>query len=72
MQQTLLRRGCERLRDTLAACPDLPAGEVFVLRMGMIAITAMANRGSMLALPYRPEMQPDKKMKAANDDTFTP
>lgn len=72
MQQTLLRRGCERLRDTLAECRDLPAGEVFMLRMGMVAITAMANRGAVLALPYRPEIQPDQKMRAANDDTFKP
>lgn len=72
MQQTLLRRGCQRLHATLADCPDLPAGEVFMLRMSMVAITAMANRGPMLALPYHAEMHPDQKMKAANDDTFTP
>lgn len=70
MQQTLLRRGCERLRLDLAQCGDLPAGELLLARLSMQAIAAMANRGPMLALPWNPKQQPDQKMKAAHDDTF--
>jgi hypothetical protein len=72
MQQALLRRGCERLRQSLAECRDLPAGEAMLARLGMLAVLGLASRGPMLALPWREEPQPDRKMQAANDDTFKP
>lgn len=72
MQQTLLRRGCARITDALAECRDLPAGEVFMARLGMLAVLGIASRGPMLALPWTEQPQPDQKMKAAHDDTFEP
>jgi hypothetical protein len=72
MQQALLRRGCARLTQSLAECRDLPAGEVMLARLGMLAVLGLASRGPMLALPWREEQQPDRKMQAANDDTFKP
>lgn len=71
MQQTLLRRGCERLRQSLADCPDLPAGELFIARMATLAVIGLASRGPMLALPWNDKPQPDRKMMAGADDTFT-
>lgn len=70
MQQALLRRGCERLRQSLADCRDLPAGEAMLARLGMLAVLGLASRGPMLALPWNDTLQPDQKMRAANDDTF--
>lgn len=70
MQQTLLRRGCERLRESLADCRDLPAGELFMARMATLSVIGLASRGPMLALPWNEPPQPDQKMRAANDDTF--
>lgn len=72
MQQALLRRACSRLTETLAECRDLPAAEVFMARLGMLAVLGVASRGPMLALPWNPQPQPDQKMKAAHDDTFEP
>jgi hypothetical protein len=56
----------------LEMCTDLPAGEVLMARLNNFAVINMVNRGPMLALPWRPQMQPDQKMKAAHDDTFEP
>lgn len=72
MQQAMLRRACARLTDTLSLCTDLPAGELFMARMAMLPVLGMASRGPALALPWRPDIQPDHKSKAANDDTFKP
>ncbi len=72
MQQALLRRGCARLTQALADCRDLPAGEVMLARLGMLAVLGLASRGPMLALPWNDTPQPDQKMRAANDDTFQP
>ena len=73
MQQAILRRACARLTETLALCRDLPTGELFMARLAMNEVLGMASRGPMLALPWNPlPPAPDKKMRAANDDTFTP
>jgi hypothetical protein len=72
MQQALLRRGCARLTQALADCRDLPAGEVMLARLSMLAVLGLASRGPMLALPWNDKPQPDQKMKAANDNTFSP
>lgn len=71
MQRAVLRRACARVTEALAQCRDLPAGELFLVRLALIPVLGLASRGAVLALPWRPHLQPDRKMMAAGDDTFT-
>ena len=61
--------GIARLHERLRLLPlDVPTG--IEARLLLIQLTTLVSTGPVLALPWRFTPTPDRKCRAANDDTF--